>query len=460
MRKGHYLIASACVVSLAIGYVVGGIRASSASGESQKEQAAHSRQMKSDSRESPPRGSPGDDLLAGILKGRSAQELSDGELVKILLQLTKRDSSEDPVSAARRNHQLQLLLAKLPVARLEQAAEALASDPEGRRHGGVTQILDAMASKDPQRALAWAKTQKNAADLMSSVLGTMAKDDPMKAADLYHEALLDGTFSHMTGWQASHGIGLGMARLGKKALLDFVDSLPLRQQSNLLSTCFRELPERDRLEMMDEIYRRSKNDRMEEWNFKSVFTSALYRDRAQTEAWLDKIEPGKQRVSLILSAASQFSRGGDTDVAREWMLRAIAQSKGREGELLKEAIDQMTFNSKGDIALFASLLPDGIEIKAEDLQSQANNAVAGGFNGLADLAAAIRDPAEQAKLIVTALEQLTSSARQPSVLSRLNAADFEILSRQLQSLRLTGDNATKVAEALAAARSAKSKPKE
>jgi hypothetical protein len=54
----------------------------------------------------------------------------------------------------------------------------------------------------------------------------MAEDDPMTAADLYRESLLDGTFSQSDGWQASHGIGMAMARLGKDALLDFMDSLP------------------------------------------------------------------------------------------------------------------------------------------------------------------------------------------------------------------------------------------
>jgi len=460
MKQGHYLIASACVVSLAIGYVVGGIRASSASEESPKEEAANSRRMKSASRERQSRESFGDELLAGILKGRSAQDLSDGELVKILRQLSKYDATQDPVSAARRNYQLQLLLAKLPVSRLEQAAEALAADPDGMRNGNLYTILSAMASKDPQRALAWAKTQKNASSLTASVLSIMARDDPMKAADLYREGMLDGMFSQYTGWQASHGIGIAMARLGKKALINFMESLPQQQQSNILSNCFRELPEGDRMEMMDEIFQRSKDGRMEEWGLKNVFSNALNNDRAQAEAWLAKMEPGKQRASLELSAASQFSRNGDSDAAREWMARAIAQSPGREKELFNEAVSQMSYNNPGDIAIFASLLPEGIEMNAEDLKNQARNAIYNGLGGLTGLAGAIRDPAEQTKLITTALEQFTTNVRQNSEPSRFNATDFEIFNRQLQTLNLTGENATKVADALAAAQSATPKPRE
>lgn len=460
MKQSHYLIACACVVSLGIGYVAGGIRASSASGDNPKEEAANPRQMKSTSRDRQSRESSGDELLAGILKGRSAADLSDGELVKILRQLSKYDSTLDPVSSARKNYQLQLLLAKLPVSRLEQVAEVIASDPEAKRDGGLNKILGAMASKDPLRALAWAKTQQNPANLMASVLGIMARNDPMKAADLYREGLLDGTFSQYNGWQATVGIGKAMARLGKKALLNYMDSLPRQQQSNLLSNCFSELPESERMEMMDEIHQRSKDGRIQEWNLKNAFSTALFADRAQAAAWLEKMEPGKQRATLELYAASQFAQYGDSDAAKDWMARAIAQSQGREKELLDEAIDQMDYNSPGTIAVFASLLPESVEIKAEDLKNQTRSIAYSGFSGLTDLAGAIRDPAEQTKLITTALEQLASHIRRNSELSRVNAADYEIFTRQLQKLNLTGENATKVAEALAAAQSATPKPKE
>jgi len=460
MKQGHYWIAGACLVSLGLGYVAGGSRASSAGVENPQEQPANPRQMKSTSRERPSRESSGDEMLASILKGRPAQDLTDSELAKIVLQLSKHDPTQSPVSHARQAYQLQLLLEKLPVSKLEQAAEAIAADPDSKRGSGLNTIMNAMAAKDPQRALAWAKTRKNAANLLSSVLGTIAKDDPMKAADIYREGILDSTFSQNSGWQASYGIGTAMARLGKTALLNFMESLPQQQQGNILSNCYRELPEGDRVEMIDEIYQRSKDGRLQDWGFKNVFTNALTTDRAQAEAWLAKMEPGKERASLELSAANQYSRNGDPDAARDWMSRAIAQSQGREKELFKEAVDQMGYNNPGDIAIFASLLPEGIEVRAEDLENQANNSAYRGFSGLTGLAGAIRDPAEQTKLIITALEHFTTNTRQFSQPSRLNAIDFEIFTRQLQSLNLTGENATKVAEALAAARSTTPQPRE
>ena len=460
MKQGHHWLAGTCIVSLGLGYLVGSNRASSAGAENTKEQAANPRQGKTTSRERETRETSSDELLSGLLKGRAAKDLSDAELVKIVFQLSKYDASQSPVARARQAYQLQLLLEKLPASRLEQAAEAIAADPERKSVGGLNTILSAMASKDPQRAMAWAKSQKNASSLLASVLGTMAKDDPMTASDIYHEGLLNGTFNQNDGWQASYGIGTAMAKLGKKALLGFIDNLPQQQQSNLLSNCSRELPESDRLEMMDEIYQRSQDGRLQDWSFKNIFTNTLSSNPAQAEAWLAKMQPGKERAALEMSAANSLSRNGDAEAAREWMSRAISQSQGSEKELLNDAVSQMAYSNPADIGVFASLLPPGIELTAEDLKNPANNTGSRGFSGLPSLAGALRDPAEQAKLISAALDQFTTSVQQSSQRSRMNAIDFEIFSRQLLTLKLTGENADQVAQALAAARNAQPKPRE
>lgn len=460
MTRSYLLVAGACVVSLGLGFVAGGNWSPALIEKNPEIVPADSRPSKSSPRNREALGNSGGELLAGILKGRSAKELSDGELATIIVKLSKYDATQSSLARARQSYQLQLLLDELPASRLEEAAAAIASDPDHRRTSGLNTILNAMASKDPQRAMAWAKTQPRAPSLLASVLGTMAKDDPLTAAEIYRDSLINGTFSQNEGWQASYGIGASMARLGKNAFLDFMDSLPHQQQGNLLSNCFRELPESDRAGMMDEVYQRSKDGRIQDWSFKNIFTNALSSDPTLAESWLSRMESGKERASLELSAANFMSRNGDADAARDWMSRAISQSQGNEKELLGEAINQMSHNNPGDIAVFASLLPKGIEISAEDLKNQATSSFYQGFDGLADLARAIRDPAEQTKLITQALQQLTSNAEQSPQSSRLNATDFEILSHQIQSLNFTGENATKIAEALATAQSATRQAKE
>lgn len=460
MKQSHWVIAGACAVGMGVGYLAGGLRATASGSVDLVDQTATPRQVKSTSRERQSRGAGADEMLSGILKGRSPQDLSDDELVKIVQQLSKHDPAQSAVTRTRQAYQLQLLLSKLPAARLEQAALAVADDPESKRSGGLNTIMSAMASKDSHRAMEWAKTQKNASSLLASVLGTMAKDDPHTAAEIYQEALLEGTFNHNEGWQASYGIATAMARLGMTPLLDFVDSLPKQQQDNILSNACRELPESDRPAMLDEIYQRSMAGDIRDYSFKNMFTNAVSSDRAMAEEWLNRMEPGKERASLELSAANSLLRSGDTEVAREWISRAISMSQGREKELLKEAVDQMYYSNFGDIAVFASMLPDGVELVADDLKSQARNTAYRGLSGLTGLAGAIRDPAEQTKLITSALDDLTKRTVESSDPSRLNDIDFEILGRQLRTLDLTGENAAQIDASYVAARSAKPKPKE
>jgi hypothetical protein len=459
MKQGHYWIAGACVAGIGFGYILGSSPSSASLGNT-PDQIINSRSGKSPSRDREISESNSDELLSSILKGRAPKDIPDTELVKIILQLSKYDATQSPVARARQNLQFQLLLEKLPASRLEQAAEALAADPDSKRTGSMFTIIGPMVSKDPQRALAWAKTQKDPSRMLASVLGAMAKDDPVTAADLYREGLLDGTFNQSDGWNASYGISTAMAKLGKKQLLSFLDSLPLGQQSNIVSNCYHALPESDQLDMIDEMYQRSKDGRSQDYSFKYLFTSALNGNRTQAEAWLARVEPGKERATLELSAANSLSRAGDSDAARAFMARAIAQSAGREKELLKEAVDQMGYNSPDDIAIFASLLPQGIEILAADLKGQASNTSHRGLSGLTGLARAIRDPAEQTKLITTALDDIASRTESSSNSSRLNSTDFEILSRQLRTLNLSGENAALVEQSLAAARNARPKPRE
>lgn len=459
MKQSNWLLAGASVISLGIGYLAGSGRASSAT-TGQAAETSNPHQARSASRERQTRESSGDELLAGILKGRAARDLSDTELAKIICQLSKYDPAQNPVARTRQFYQLQLLLAKLPASRLEQAATTITADPDNKRNGANNTILAALTAQDPQRALAWAKEQKNSSNLLASVIGTMAKDDPMAAAQLYRAGLLDGTFSQMNGFQAIYGIGAAMAKLGKKPLLDFMDSLPHQQQGNILSNAARELPESDQLEMFDEIYQRSKDGRLDAWSFKNMFSNATYGNLDHAEAWLAKMDPGKERASIELSAANTLSLNGDAETARAWMSHAIADSPGKEKELLNEAVTQMAYNSPKDIAVFASLLPESVELRADDLKSQASHTAYYGFSGLTGLAGAIRDPAEQTKLITGTLEQFATTTEQSSQPAQLNATDFDILTRQLQNLNLTGDNAEKVQQALTAARNAKPKPRE
>ncbi len=120
----------------------------------------------------------------------------------------------------------------------------------------------------------------------------------------------------------------------------------------------------------------------------------------------------------------------------------------------------MAYQSPDDFAISASLLPEGVEIKAEDLRNKAQDSMFRSFGDLADLAGAISDPAEQTLLLTAVLKEFTKQTGQCSQRLCLNATDLEIFTHQLKTLNLTGESATKVTEALTVARIATPKPRD
>jgi hypothetical protein len=73
-----------------------------------------------------------------------------------------------------------------------------------------------------------------------------------------------------------------------------------------------------------------------------------------------------------------------------------------------------------------------------------------GPSDLSAIAAAITDPNEKARLLSNTLNKVSSGGNH-----RLNANDFDIFSRQIAAMGFTGENATLVDNAIAAARNAK-----
>jgi len=159
MNRNHLLILGTCVVSLGVGYLAGGAGRPSASTSGKSPAVEGARPVRTTSRDRPSRDATGDDALAGLLQGRSAQGISGEELVEIISRLSKYDSKLDPVTRARQSYQLQLLIFNLSASQLEEVAAGVAADPDVWRTGGLDNILSAMTAKDSQRPLAWAKTQ-------------------------------------------------------------------------------------------------------------------------------------------------------------------------------------------------------------------------------------------------------------------------------------------------------------
>jgi hypothetical protein len=457
MKNPFSLIAAASLVGLVIGFILGGQRESDTSRAAANAQTAESRPTRSADRSATkPQESSGDELLSSLLKGRAVQELSSTELSKILAQLTTFDRNQDPLTSAKQNYQLQLLLRKISPARLKEVAESLLKDPESKQNMGSYYVIASLSARDPQGAMAWAKSQPNPERLMAMILSNTAKDDPTGAAEVLRAGLMDGSFNSNDIYSTTYSVTGAMAKLGKDSLLAFLDSLPSQLQNNSLHSAIRELPEGEQSAVLDELYQRSLDGRMENYSFSNLLLNSSL-PPAKIQAWLATLKPGEGRTSLELTYASSLFRSGKTEIAQDALSRTLAQNSGKEKEVLLKALGNTYSYRPGDIEKITSLLPPGVEIKADDLKNQSNSPFYNGFDSLLTLTHAIQDPAEKAKLLTTSFQNLTKSIEESSRSSRLNANDFAIAESQIAALKLSPEDAAAAQAALAAAKAAKPK---
>ena len=227
-------IAGACILSIALGFLVG---KGSAPEAEESEAAGQIRTLgreRISSRTERTRGGDSTELLSTLLKGRGARDVPPAELAQIIGMLSKSDSDMDPLDRARRSYQLQMLLAQLSTSQLEEIATAATGDEEAKKSGAIRTILMELAGKDPDRAIDWAAQQENPSGLLSMVISQIADNDPDKASALFRKGLLDGTLEGNTIWQASQGISRAMAKLGALPLIDFMDTLPQRYRTSVI----------------------------------------------------------------------------------------------------------------------------------------------------------------------------------------------------------------------------------
>lgn len=465
MKQSPYLLAGACIASVAIGYALGGMKGGSPAGKDSTDAPQNTRaETRTGSRDRghAPRGGPdngaSEELLSSLLSGRSPKELSGDEISGLVISLSRNSQNMDALTRTRQNYQLQLLLSRLSSDQLEAAAPAIAEDPEARSWGGISSVVGAMVARNSSRALEWAKGQKNAPAMTALIISGLSRDQPDVAVDLYRGGLMDGSLAQSLHWETGYNISLSMARQGKEHFLEFLDSLPQQQQGTMLMNALRELPVEDRTGLLDEVYQRSKNGIVESWAMKNTLSNLAVTDPATAHAWIAKLPAGEERASLNMALVSHLGRYGDPEASEAAVKRAIADSPGTEKQLLNHLMES-GWGGTEQLAILARNLPPGVEFHAEDLKEhvESSNLLYRGLGGMADLAAVLKSPDEQATLLEGALNGLADRYKQSSG-GRVNENDFLILQHRLNRLNLTGDNAARVNAAFEAARAAGVKP--
>ena len=449
MTKNHGVLVGICIVCLLLGFFVG--KKTSSDSELTDVATIERNQRKASSRHRENRRSQGDDseLLSRVLDGREIQDVGLQELTDIVYSLSKSKQHLDPFTRARQNYQLHLFLQKLSPSQLEDIVSTIKNDPIEKPGIGLNVVLSSLTLKDRDRALAWVAEQDEPSPLLATVIANIANNDPSAAARMLSEGIVDGSLNTRSLWGTTSSTSRAIAESGSGPLMQFLATLPKRQQESALYSGFDSLPENEKLETLDLVYQKSKDGEMSSNSFNYTFSKMANSDIAKAEAWLDQLPTDKEKADLMAKTATSLFRNGSIEKGLEWMGTALAESPGQEKEILVRQIRSLSYNNPEAIAQFASLLPEGSEFTAKDLESTAQSAFYSGGKGIGSVADAINDPDEKAKLIATSISKLTENK---SFQTRMNSTDLEILSRRVDAMGFTGENAEKVQAALNEAR--------
>jgi hypothetical protein len=437
------LLTATCIISIACGYIIGKSISSSPK-ETQNASSTQTRYDRPNTRDTPTRNNGDNALLDSILGGHSITEIPAADLAALITKLSKIDPDMDTLSRAKQSYQLQLLLAKLSVSDLINVATELSSDPKNNNSEKISSVISALADKNHTLALDWISTQEDSSKYYAVILGSIAKNDPTTASSLLRSAMLDGTITGDQLWRASYSIAQSIAKLGADPLLTYLDSLPQQQQSNIVYNSISNVPENERIKLLDQIYQRNQDGRLKGVSMDHLFSKILSLDKAGATEWFSKLPDSDLKKSFRTKAANSLFAMGDKESASEWMKEALAAAPGQEKQIIRDTIRHSSYSSPESIAFFAKLLPEGADFTAADLENNVVNSIYSSTDGLTAFANIIRDPNEKALLITNSLNKIRQSSY------RHNANDFEILSHKIASMGFTGENAKLVNAALQA----------
>lgn len=450
------MLAAAAVLGIAIGYGIGrtsSSRGDEAVGNEAKVESTSTRQR--DRTRSERSAVSSDDPLSGLLRGRSVQSLTTQDIAALLEENSNRDRNEDPVAAARRNYQIQLLLSKIPTEKLaELSQEMLTAD--GRRSNQGYQVFNAWARRDWRSALEWAESDPKGSQWVGSAISALAATDPGMAEELLQKRLLSGEMTDGRGFGAMYTVAQSKARLGKDAFLAFLEGLPSQQQSSMIANSVRDLPEGDLAGFLDELYQRKSAGGANNWSFSNVLNELMRVDPVKAKAWVDQMEPGTERTNIEMGMISNMATSGKMSESIELMTKVVERDPAKAKDAIKQLVGQMSYQGPAAMAEIINALPPNIQMTADDYQNSAHMFGWGRAGTLVDMAKTIRNPDEQAKLLTNAMDQASQQLSSGS--GRFNETDLRIFENRLATLNLTGEAADKVSASLSKVRDAVANP--
>lgn len=438
-------IATICIISIGLGYIIG----KSSSSFSKETQIASKTETSYDRSKSHDTGirSNGDNApLDSILGGRSISEIPAADLAAIFIKLSKPDPNANDFSRAKQAYQLQFLLSKLSATELVNIANESSSDPETKNSPGTMKIISALTAKDPDRALDWLSTQEDSSKLYPVVISTIAKNNPLAASSLLRSAMIDGKIAKSDLRSVVSDIAKSTAKIGSEPFFSYLDSLPKEHQGYIIYGSIFNIHENDRIKFLEQIHQRIQGGSLSQHTINHVFSHAVILNKSAATEWFNKLPENEQKNNFRTGAAQSLYLSGDKESAIGWMKEALAASPGREKEIIHGAIQYLQLNKPEGVPVFANLLPEGVEFSAKDI----TYSPIFGSEGIPILASVLSDPNEKSIFIANSIKIISNPT--DSVAPKLNSDSLDILSRQIAGMGFTGQNATRVNDAIEAAK--------
>lgn len=439
--KTSALVAGTALIGIAIGFVVGNVAAGP--GRSGKDGAAENSSRTKSSRWTGggTAGSPtnkADSVASGFGNGREFGRMSANDALAIVKANLDPRRNGDLLDAARNNYEFQLMLSKLPLSEMESLMAI--SMEEGVPTHRIRVIFNAYASRDLDKAMAWADAQPDADSWKSVAISATATRDPDRAMAMYQDALLRGRISSFGGdmMDGAYSLASNAAKQGKLALLQFLDSVPSSGAGGYISSLLRQLPKEDMTGFLEELEKRVKDGKMEQWTMTSVLQNLASNDPALARSLIDKMPSGPERASREISFAGNLAQQGKTTEALELVKSALARQPGKEKEVFMNEAGNM-YSNPNFIAQMAEVLPAGVELTLVDITNLANRS---GRSDPVSMAKLLKSTDDQSAYLEEAIRNLGSRGTKP------NETDFRVLEYRIQSLGLTGSDAESVQKQL------------
>lgn len=443
LMKSPFLFGIALLTGIAIGFVLdrgddGRAMDGAADGKQAVRQPA--------GRTGPRPGSGSDEVLADYLKGKSPAELTAEEAYQIIgpqLEGFPADWSSNPVERARMNYQFELLASKLPLEVIERVMDM------GREKGGnsymLTQWFGAYVGRNHERAMEWADRQPDSGEWRGEAILRLASTDPDLAVKLHQEEMLTGS-GRNTMQNVPYRLAQEFGKRGTSALLGMMDSMPAEATRTLVFAGWGTLPEEEKPAFLAEMRKRAEAGQGDYQYYQNTLTlSRAESHPEELREWMEKMPPQSRADTAVKLAGRQIERG-KTDAAKEYLRVAMDAVPGTRKDLVNAAAYNLYHDRPDLFAMMVEMLPDDQKPTLEDARKW-SNVTTGNPQSILTMAEFIGSPDERAVYVAEAFSNLATTG-----LRKANAVDFQILSKRLDALGLTGEAGEKARAALESAK--------